>query len=374
MTQKRLIIRQGQNKRSIRFRNFENDRLRVLILRALDFACLTYFNFWALIMILFYSLFHTLTMGQFAPLLARPFLPSRERKVITRNPASNAGFSVYKKSPIDCRAEFYFCFNALSNSLRISASSPAIAAGLSSAAVARADGKQQKTYFEIGLFALFWLTGASIGLIAQVLQTNGSLTDGMLLWALFSLPLLSLSGKKLLPLIWLPLLIFSLCLREDFWRYYTSAIDWIYTHLSSSPAVVGGLLIAFYTLLATTGGLLNILSKRRFPVFAVWRGYAEVLAYLSAFWLPVVEFSFATFAVGVIFFTLATAFYYRSRQAKMLNFNITMIGITFLNAACQLFGSLLATGLVFLAAGIFLLTGVFVCRHINKLFSRGKNE
>ena len=242
------------------------------------------------------------------------------------------------------------------------------------AAVARADGKQQKTYFEIGLFALFWLTGASIGLIAQVLQTNGSLTDGMLLWALFSLPLLSLSGKKLLPLIWLPLLIFSLCLREDFWRYYTSAIDWIYTHLSSSPAVVGGLLIAFYTLLATTGGLLNILSKRRFPVFAVWRGYAEVLAYLSAFWLPVVEFSFATFAVGVIFFTLATAFYYRSRQAKMLNFNITMIGITFLNAACQLFGSLLATGLVFLAAGIFLLTGVFVCRHINKLFSRGKNE
>ena len=52
MTQKRLIIRQGQNKRSVRFRNFENDRLCVWILRALDFACLTYFNFWALTMLL----------------------------------------------------------------------------------------------------------------------------------------------------------------------------------------------------------------------------------------------------------------------------------------------------------------------------------
>lgn len=96
MTQKRLIIRQGQNKRSVRFRNFENDRLRVLILCALDFACLTYFNFWALIMILFYSLFHTLTMSQFALCLRVPLSPQGRggKGDYKRNHASNAGFSV----------------------------------------------------------------------------------------------------------------------------------------------------------------------------------------------------------------------------------------------------------------------------------------
>lgn len=240
------------------------------------------------------------------------------------------------------------------------------------AAVARADRKQQKTYFEIGLFALFWLTGASVGLIAQVLQTNGSLTDGLLLWTLFSLPLLALSGKKLLPLIWLPLFIYSLCFREAFWRFYTAVFDWIFTHLSSSAAVLGALIIAFHALLAATGGLLNVLSRRRFPVFAVWRGYAEALAYFAAFFLPVTDFSFATFAVGMVFFILAAALYYRFQQAKMLNFNIVMIGLSFLNAAFQLFGSLLATGLAFLAVGSVLLIGVFGGHHINKLLSGGK--
>lgn len=62
--------------------------------------------------------------------------------------------------------------------------------------IMRAQNRGSAFWREAGIFALFMMTGASIGLITQVFQTNGTLANGALTWALFSAPLLAVSGKK----------------------------------------------------------------------------------------------------------------------------------------------------------------------------------
>ena len=52
--------------------------------------------------------------------------------------------------------------------------------------IMRAQNRASAFWRETGIFALFMMTGASIGLIAQVFQTNGTLANGALTWALFS--------------------------------------------------------------------------------------------------------------------------------------------------------------------------------------------
>ena len=91
--------------------------------------------------------------------------------------------------------------------------------------IMRAQNRGSAFWREAGIFALFMMTGASIGLITQVFQTNGTLANGALTWALFSAPLLAVSGKKSAAFVLgagiflrtlLPAGVLEICRKRDF--------------------------------------------------------------------------------------------------------------------------------------------------------------
>mgnify|MGYP000245157561 FL=1 len=235
---------------------------------------------------------------------------------------------------------------------------------------------------EAGIFALFMMTGASIGLITQVFQTNGTLANGALTWALFSAPLLAVSGKKALPLFWVPVFFYGLCFRPAFWKFAENVILFIHDHISAEPAVAGALFIIFYGLGAYAFYRLNLLFKRKYPVFAVCRGYFEFFAYCSAFFLLVGDFFFTSsltvsgMAAAIAAYAAAAWIYYRHNSPKMTNFNIAMIGVSFFVAYLRLFGDLLTTGVGLVISGALIMALVLVTKAITDKTAniRGENR
>ena len=226
------------------------------------------------------------------------------------------------------------------------------------------------------------MTGASIGLITQVFQTNGTLANGALTWALFSAPLLAVSGKKALPLFWVPVFFYGLCFRPAFWKFAENVILFIHDHISAEPAVAGALFIIFYGLGAYAFYRLNLLFKRKYPVFAVCRGYFEFFAYCSAFFLLVGDFFFTSsltvsgMAAAIAAYAAAAWIYYRHNSPKMTNFNIAMIGVSFFVAYLRLFGDLLTTGVGLVISGALIMALVLVTKAITDKTAniRGENR
>ncbi len=248
--------------------------------------------------------------------------------------------------------------------------------------IMRAQNRGSAFWRETGIFALFMMTGASIGLIAQVFQTNGTLANGALTWALFSAPLLAVSGKKALPLFWVPVFFYGLCFRPAFWKFAENVILFIHDHISAEPAVAGALLIIFYGLGAYAFYRLNLLFKRKYPVFAVCRGYFEFFAYCSAFFLLVGDFFFTSsltvsgMAAAIAAYAAAAWIYYRHNSPKMTNFNIAMIGVSFFVAYLRLFGDLLTTGVGLVISGALIMALVLVTKAITDKTAniRGENR
>ena len=63
--------------------------------------------------------------------------------------------------------------------------------------------KKKPLYFEMFLLAFMLFCLASIGLISQIYNTGGELSDALLFWSLIVLPVMLLSQKKITPFLWL---------------------------------------------------------------------------------------------------------------------------------------------------------------------------
>lgn len=69
--------------------------------------------------------------------------------------------------------------------------------------------RENKNWFEIGIFLYSLLILASIGLIAQIYQLQPNGTSAFLLWSGLVLPLLFFTRRALLPVIWVPVAWYS---------------------------------------------------------------------------------------------------------------------------------------------------------------------
>ena len=142
------------------------------------------------------------------------------------------------------------------------------------------------------------------------------------------------------------------------------------------------LLIIFYGLGAYAFYRLNLLFKRKYPVFAVCRGYFEFFAYCSAFFLLVGDFFFTSsltvsgMAAAIAAYAAAAWIYYRHNSPKMTNFNIAMIGVSFFVAYLRLFGDLLTTGVGLVISGALIMALVLVTKAITDKTAniRGENR
>lgn len=253
-----------------------------------------------------------------------------------------------------------------------------ILAGIT-AGIALAEKRQRLFWREAGVFFLFMMTGASIGLIAQIFQTNGTFENATLLWALFTAPLLVVSNKKLLPLFWVPLLLFGLLCREAFWEILDDIRLFMEKYISSEPAVFYLPFLLFCGLLATAFSRLNRLCRQNCPVFAVLRGYCEFTAYCLAFFLLCDGGSrpfsiILELIVSVAVFATAAAVYYHRNARKMLNFNISMIGVCFVLAYIRIFEDLLTTGAGLLISGLVILAAAAAIKTIINKTAKTRKE
>lgn len=224
-------------------------------------------------------------------------------------------------------------------------------------------GQKQKTFWqEAGIFALFLMVGASIGLIAQVFQTSGNLANAFLMWAFFTLPLLAVSRHKLLPLFWVPTLGYGIVGQYGFWRM----IDYLFRWLDISPITFFTIGIVFWATLVFAFYLFNVYFRQRYPVFAVLRGYAEVLLYGQAFALLFIERGdfFPGLLIALFTFACAAAIYYAHNQRRMLNLNIVFIGISFIIVFIRIFYNLLFTGLGLIYAGTVIMVIGWVVKKV----------
>lgn len=216
--------------------------------------------------------------------------------------------------------------------------------------IMRAQNRGSAFWREAGIFALFMMTGASIGPDHTGFSNQRNACKRRPDMGLVQRTAAGRFRKKALPLFWVPVFFYGLCFRPAFWKFAENVILFIHDHISAEPAVAGALFIIFYGLGAYAFYRLNLLFKRKYPVFAVCRGYFEFFAYCSAFFLLVGDFFFTSsltvsgMAAAIAAYAAAAWIYYRHNSPKMTNFNIAMIGVSFFVAYLRLFGDLLTTG------------------------------
>lgn len=244
--------------------------------------------------------------------------------------------------------------------------------GLSGAAF-MAYNRSQKRIFEIEIFALFFLIGASVGLNAQIFQTTGTLNDGMILWAAFSIPLLWLSPKKQIPLFWVPIALVSLFGNYDFLLWLENIIEYM-TETLGYPLAAGAVILCF-GLLCTLFRYLQKKLSQPFALLSVLSGYCEFFIYFCALLALIAEFSLGMMIVSVITFALGCGYYYYGNSKKLMNFNISMIGVCFFIAYLRLFSDLTTTGIGLIISGIVFLGLIFITRKLIKyLNTKGKTD
>ncbi len=244
--------------------------------------------------------------------------------------------------------------------------------GLSGAAFI-AYNQSQKLIFEIEIFALFFLIGASIGLNAQIFQTSGSLDDGMLLWAVFSAPLLWLSPKKLIPLFWVPIALYGLFENYNFLLWLENLVEYI-TQTFGYPMATATLIL-FYTIMCTLFRYLQKQLSQPFALLSVLSGYCEFFIYFSALIALIAEFSLGMMIVSVTTFALGCSYHYCVNSKKLMNFNISMVGVCFFIAYLKLFSDLTATGIGLIISGIVFLGLIFITKKLIKyLNTKGKAD
>jgi len=205
---------------------------------------------------------------------------------------------------------------------------------------------------ETGIFSLFLMTGASIGLVAQIFQTNGTTENGCLLWALFTLPLLVVSRKWILPLFWVPVLATGIFGQRWFGQFLSRLDSW----LQHDETCFFSLIMLIFAAGAYGFYKLNLGLNKKYPVFGVLRMYCEGFACVLAFiQLYVTPLALINIEIPVVYFAVVCCFYYHINNPKMTGLNIIFIGICFTITFIQMFYNLLRTGLGLIVTGIVIL-------------------
>ena len=224
-------------------------------------------------------------------------------------------------------------------------------------------------WFEAGIIALFMLTGASIGLIGQVFQTNGSLASAGLFWCIITLPLLVVSKRKLLPFLWLPLLCASIANISCFWQLLEKIFDWWFWNKFPEAALLTILfhLAAFAILFS----MCDYLTGRKYPIFDAARLYMYIFMYQAV--IAFMFFGYETrntasfvniYSIITLFLITAAIIGEKFKRPRQVNFNVSLLYVEFMFIYFRLFGSLITTGIGLIVSGVVLIGGLYLTRNI----------
>lgn len=242
----------------------------------------------------------------------------------------------------------------------------------------RATIKNKELWFEGGIIALFMLCGASIGLIGQVFQTNGSFAGWGMMWCLITLPLLAISRRKVLPFLWIALLLASIGSIESLWLLLQVIFNWwIWENHPEAVLVLllltGGILSGFFS-------MLNHVMRPKFQTFKVAVFYAYLMMYGTATgfmlfgYLEESRIFISIYTVLAVFFGIMAFIGDRLKHPQQVNGNIAALYILFLFIYFHLFGNLITTGIGLVLSGSVIIGGLQLTRKIIKKIKAAATE
>lgn len=230
--------------------------------------------------------------------------------------------------------------------------------------------KQKNIWFECGLLALFMLVGASIGLVGQIYQLNGSFASAGLFWAFMTLPLIIITKRKVLPLFWLPLLFISIFSIESVVEFMIKILDWWFAHWKDNPDIYLLTILAICGFVAGFFAMADTLTKKQYTVFSVAKMYAYIAMYATVIEFMFVATTFSRFNFFNVYliitaFLLIMAFVgERLGRRRLVNLNISLLYIDFMCIYFNLFGSLVQNGLGMIVTGAVLIGGLYITRNV----------
>lgn len=236
--------------------------------------------------------------------------------------------------------------------------------------------KDKKIWFESGLVALFMLSGASIALIGQVFQTNGSLTGWGIMWSIITLPLLVVSSKKVLPFLWSVIFLSSIGSIETLCKFIEILLEWWFWDKYPETGlicllVIGGILAGFFS-------MLDYIIRPKFQIFKIAVFYAYLLIYgtAAAFMIFGCEENnrifYNIYTILTLFFTGMAFIGDRLERPRQVNGNIAALYIVFLFIYFRVIGNLITTGVGLIVSGAVIIGGMHLTHKIIKKIKNGK--
>lgn len=272
-----------------------------------------------------------------------------------------------------------------------------------------------------GLMVLYVLLClASIGVISQVYHTGGKLEHAIYFWCLMTLPVISLSKRFYLPLLWTCALIWPLILSVN--MVFFSSYKNNFAMIASTTPLICGLIASLldltkineqflksFRLLAFTLGLGAVFWADFFGYF--WSTNINLQTLIPAAVLAIITILVFTmrsdvaikrklvFSLMLIFYLLifgfqgvgsrqehwgafidipllflASIYFLSIDYKKVFSFLSALIGIRFLIVYFQAFGGLASTGIGLIVSGVLILVFLKLWMKFNPKFEKWTNE
>ncbi len=228
----------------------------------------------------------------------------------------------------------------------------------------------KKKTCEALLFAIFMMTGATIGLVAQIYQLSGSFSASCLAWSALTLPLVFLTKIKLVPLIWVPMFFTSAFYNFHFLQKLFEKIMEYLTSICAWQAILAALFTVFFALLTGLFDFLNKKFEKKIALFGVLYFYSFISMYSSAFSGLSTAFDDHLFAftpalfVNLAFLGYMTYISYVLGKNRHLNMNLAFIALSFFIVYLRWADNLLGTGIGLVISGLLIIGLVFVLHKI----------
>ncbi|MBQ8785194.1 MAG: DUF2157 domain-containing protein [Alphaproteobacteria bacterium] len=240
--------------------------------------------------------------------------------------------------------------------------------GAVACATYRAYKNKSEVWFEGGMLALYMLSAASIGLIGQVFQTNGSFASFGFFWSLITFPMLLVSKRKIIPALWLIVFISSFGFIENIWDII-EILFWWCIHVPLVQRIISAFLLI--------GALAYLFDwaykKTNLPIFDIANIYANIALYINGFYCLSLAFDYhgyfwLYYPITVAFLIIMAVISEKLGNIKKVNFNIVLLYICFIVLYFDLVGSLISTSLGLIVSGGVIIGGVYLVKYtIRKL-------
>ena len=161
------------------------------------------------------------------------------------------------------------------------------------------------------------------------------------------------------------------------WKLWFSAVVWKYNRAHHHNTRISPDNCNRNSVLRSSVYPIPIFTKATVTTFCPALGFKRILRifyYFCAVFALIDELSLTMMIISVTTFALGCAYHFYTNSKKLMNFNISMIGVCFFIAYLNLFADLTSTGIGLIISGIVLLGLLLITKKLIKYLSMLKEK